>query len=125
MASRRSNEHVKVCCLMQILVNGKEVMRTTQLYYFAMNKPKGYLCANVPNKEGTSKLVIDLFQVLFCTVKRQQLYEKLCPAHSFFGLPMHEICACACLTGVVRDRLEAEELICSGSPSSLVHSGAS
>ena len=48
---------------MQITVNGSELPRTTQPFYFAVNKPKGYLCANVPNKEGTTKLVVDLFEV--------------------------------------------------------------
>lgn len=50
-------------CALQITVDGKELPRTTQPFYFAVNKPKGYLCANVPNKEGTTKLVIDLFEV--------------------------------------------------------------
>ena len=48
---------------MQITVDGKELPRATQPFYFAVNKPKGYLCANVPNKEGTTKLVVDLFEV--------------------------------------------------------------
>ena len=47
----------------QITVNGKGLPRATQPFYFAVNKPKGFLCANVPNKEGTTKLVIDLFEV--------------------------------------------------------------
>ena len=47
----------------QITVDGKELPRATQPFYFAVNKPKGYLCANVPNKEGTTKLVVDLFEV--------------------------------------------------------------
>ncbi len=48
---------------LQIVVNGKELPRTTELWYFAANKPKGYLCANAPGKDGTTKLVIDLFEV--------------------------------------------------------------
>ena len=47
----------------QVVVDGKELPRTTELYYFALNKPKGYLCANAPSKEGPSKLIGDLFQV--------------------------------------------------------------
>ena len=52
-----------LCMPTQISVNGKELPRATQPFYFAVNKPKGYLCANVPNKEGTTKLVVDLFEV--------------------------------------------------------------
>ena len=48
---------------LQIVVNGKELPRTTELWYFAANKPKGYLCANAPGKDGTTKLVVDLFEV--------------------------------------------------------------
>ena len=44
-------------------MHGKELPRATQPFYFAVNKPKGYLCANAPNKEGTTKLVVDLFEV--------------------------------------------------------------
>ena len=50
-------------CALQISVHGKELPRATQPFYFAVNKPKGYLCANAPNKEGTTKLVVDLFEV--------------------------------------------------------------
>ena len=50
-------------CATQITFNGSELPRTTQPFYFAVNKPKGYLCANVPNKQGTTKLVVDLFEV--------------------------------------------------------------
>ena len=44
-------------------MHGKELPRATQPFYFAVNKPKGYLCANAPNKEGTTKLVVNLFEV--------------------------------------------------------------
>ena len=50
-------------CALQISVHGKELPRATQPFYFAVNKPKGYLCANAPNKEGTTKLVVDMVEV--------------------------------------------------------------
>lgn len=58
-----SNHTYRVVSALQIVVNGKELPRTTELWYFAANKPKGYLCANAPGKDGTTKLVIDLFEV--------------------------------------------------------------
>ncbi len=68
---------------LQITVNGKELPRTTQPFYFAVNKPKGYLCANVPNKEGTTKLVVDLFEVQLML----KLPPSLCAASSITSLP--------------------------------------
>ncbi len=52
-----------VCVEVQIVVDGKELPRTTELWYFAVNKPKGYLCASAPSKDGTSRLIFELFEV--------------------------------------------------------------
>ncbi len=52
----------QLCACVQILVKGRELPRSTEQFYFALNKPKGYLCANAPGKDGTSRLAIDLFQ---------------------------------------------------------------
>ncbi len=40
-----------------------KTLQQPQLYYFAVNKPKGYLCANAPDPALPSgKLVVDLFR---------------------------------------------------------------
>ena len=48
----------------QIRVNNKVLpQKIVQKYIFALNKPKGYLCANrTTNTEGSPRLVIDLFK---------------------------------------------------------------
>ncbi|BDA41490.1 Putative ribosomal large subunit pseudouridine synthase [Coccomyxa sp. Obi] len=68
----------------KIVVNGKELPRTTELWYFAANKPKGYLCANVPGKDGTTRLVIDLFEDWRKTVwKRKHPDPRAVPPRLF------------------------------------------
>ena len=45
-------------------MNNKPLPRSTKKYYFALNKPKGYLCSSKAFKEQEkAKLVIDLFKV--------------------------------------------------------------
>ena len=48
----------------QITVNGRPLPNSTKKYYFALNKPKGYLCSNTGSRmEGDQqKLVVDLFR---------------------------------------------------------------
>lgn len=43
----------------RIFVEGKEVHRAEAKVYYILNKPKGYICSN--KREGTKRLVIDLF----------------------------------------------------------------
>lgn len=62
---------------MQIVVNGKELPRTTEMWYFAVNKPKGYLCANAPSKDGTSKLIFDLFEVRFLQKTKTRIGDRI------------------------------------------------
>ncbi|KAK9846553.1 hypothetical protein WJX81_006483 [Elliptochloris bilobata] len=47
----------------KILVDGRPLLRNVARHYFAVNKPKGYLCASsaAPDTVGAKKLVIDLF----------------------------------------------------------------
>ena len=49
----------------QIVVGGKPLLRNVARHYFAVNKPKGYLCASsaAPDAVGARKLVTDLFAV--------------------------------------------------------------
>ena len=50
---------------LQIVVGGKPLLRNVARHYFAVNKPKGYLCASsaAPDAVGARKLVVDLFTV--------------------------------------------------------------
>ncbi|CAG9461812.1 unnamed protein product [Pedinophyceae sp. YPF-701] len=43
---------------------GKLKLGTTEYYYFAVNKPKGYICSNAPSEgfEGNAKLVVELLE---------------------------------------------------------------
>jgi len=43
----------------RICVEGKEVRAEEKKVYYILNKPKGYICSN--KREGTKRLVIDLF----------------------------------------------------------------
>ena len=66
--SPSSHGHVteRVCShARQIVVGGKPLLRNVARHYFAVNKPKGYLCASsaAPDAVGARKLVIDLFAV--------------------------------------------------------------
>ena len=51
--------------LLQVRVRGKRVFSLPQRkHYFALNKPKGYLCSNSPgsaDEGGAANLVTDLF----------------------------------------------------------------
>lgn len=63
--SRGSNRHCSKSSflLVQIRVEGKQLPQASRKFYFALNKPKGYLCANVSSRESSQqKLVIDLFR---------------------------------------------------------------
>jgi len=50
--------------LLQITVSGKPLPKSTAKYYFALNKPKGYICTSQGSyQEGRrQRLVVDLFQ---------------------------------------------------------------
>ena len=54
---------------MQITVSGKPLPKSSAKYYFALNKPKGYICTNQGSREegGRQRLVVDLFQVVYST----------------------------------------------------------
>jgi 16S rRNA U516 pseudouridylate synthase RsuA-like enzyme len=49
----------------QIVVNGRPLPKEASAkYYFAINKPKGYMCASKAGseEEGSQRLVVDLFE---------------------------------------------------------------
>jgi 16S rRNA U516 pseudouridylate synthase RsuA-like enzyme len=50
---------------LQVLVNGREVSSAAaqRKFYFALNKPKGYICSNkaTNDDEGEGRLVISIF----------------------------------------------------------------
>lgn len=68
----------------QIVVGGKPLLRNVARHYFAVNKPKGYLCASSAASDavGARKLVIDLFTVR-PTLLWLQMYMHLMKSVNF------------------------------------------
>ena len=66
-------------CGRQILVDGQPLQKNVPRMYFAVNKPKGYLCASSadPGAVGGKKLVIDLFAVRTFASRQQGFTEGL------------------------------------------------
>jgi pseudouridine synthase len=67
----------------EIKFDGKIMTKTavTNKYYFAMNKPKGYICTNARDGEGGSgdRLVVDLFDGWISDWKRKHPNSSLAP----------------------------------------------
>lgn len=61
---------VLTTCLHQVRVDNKPLpQKAVKRYIFALNKPKGYLCANsTTESRGSARLVVHLFQVRSCYV---------------------------------------------------------
>lgn len=58
-------------------VNGQKPLPQTPVkrYIFALNKPKGYICANsTPTTQGRGRLVVDIFQVCCLSASAQQTH---------------------------------------------------
>ena len=67
----------------EIQYDGKVMTKTavTNKYYFAMNKPKGYICTNAKDGQGGSgdRLVVDLFDGWVSAWKRKHTKSSLVP----------------------------------------------
>ena len=67
----------------EIQYDGKVMTKTavTNKYYFAMNKPKGYICTNAKDGKGGSgdRLVVDLFDKWIADWKRKHPKSSLTP----------------------------------------------
>lgn len=96
------------------------------MWYFAVNKPKGYLCANASGKDGTSKLVIDLFEV-------RHFPEHVCTISGVFpsadfhrksSMPVGLMVDKCHLTGVEGDRVEEKVSRPESCATAAFHSGA-
>lgn len=67
----------------EIQFDGKVMTKTavTNKYYFAMNKPKGYICTNAKDGQGGSgdRLLVDLFDPWVADWKRKHPKSSLAP----------------------------------------------
>lgn len=62
-----------------VSVSGKKLAVSTapKLYYFMVNKPKGYICSSVETQEGRGKRVVDLLEPWLADWGRRNT-EKVC-----------------------------------------------
>lgn len=68
-----------------ITVDGKKLAVSLEpdLFYFMVNKPKGYICSNVETQEGKGKRVIDILQPWIETYQKGQINKNALPPRLF------------------------------------------